>query len=102
MKSASIYYRSRTGITKKLAENIAEVLKNMGLAVSNDAVPEEVEPQSTAKAAESDLLFLGCWTGGWFLFLQHPDKPLTKSPQAGCSSACGKASRTPSLESRTS
>ncbi len=75
MTSASIYYRSHTGITKGLASNIAEVLKGKGLEVSNTEIGDDSDGVSIDPAANADLVLLGCWTGGLFLFLQHPDGP---------------------------
>ena len=74
MTSAWIYYRSRTGITKRLAENIAEIMKNKGIEVKSTAIPDKAEDLNAAEAAASDMVFLGCWTAGLFIFLQHPDR----------------------------
>lgn len=70
MKNAIIIYRSRTGITKKLGENIASFLAGKGLKTEVRSV-EEADP---SEAGKSDYVFLGCWTSGLYFFLQHPDK----------------------------
>ena len=70
MSKAVIIYNSKTGITKKYAEEIAAYLNQKKITV-------KVLPLKNGKnkmITEADYLFLGCWTSGLFLFLQHPDK----------------------------
>lgn len=74
MSSAEVYCRSRTGITQKLADNIAAVLTGKGLSVRNTPIPENGLTESTNAAANAEVILLGCWTGGLIFFLQHPDK----------------------------
>ncbi|MHB8399450.1 MAG: flavodoxin family protein [Candidatus Limnocylindrales bacterium] len=71
MKKAVIVYQSRTGTTRRLAEEIGAFLAT-----------REIEP-TVVSIAECDVralsgldyLFLGCWTGGLMVALQHPDEP---------------------------
>lgn len=67
MKATIIYY-SRTGTTATFANALAMYLWQKGISVSlmsqADYKPEKVE--------QADLLFLGCWTSGWFVINQHP------------------------------
>jgi flavodoxin len=70
MKKAIIYYRSKTGTTKYFAEEISEFLKQNDLSVEIYSI-YDAKPEQTSDA---DFVFLGCWTSGLFVFLQHPDK----------------------------
>jgi len=70
MKKAVIIYHSKTGITKKYAEEIGTYLKTKDLAT--DIVSIQEYGDDSIKNA--DFLFLGCWTSGLMVFLQHPDK----------------------------
>ncbi|HEX2753957.1 MAG TPA: flavodoxin domain-containing protein [Candidatus Limnocylindrales bacterium] len=71
MSTASIVYRSRTGTTRQLAEEIASHLRTRGVEASVMSVGD-CDIQSLA---EVDFLLLGCWTGGLFVIAQHPDEP---------------------------
>lgn len=69
MKTAVIVYRSRTGTTRRLAEEIG------AFVATRDIEPRVVsigECDVQALAAV-DYLFLGCWTSGLMVVLQHPD-----------------------------
>lgn len=70
MKTAVVYYNSKTGTTKYFGEEIAKFLmaNNINPTVYSifDAKPEQV--------AETDFVLLGCWTSGLFIAFQHPDK----------------------------
>ncbi len=70
MKKAAIIYNSRTGITKKYAEQIGDYLRKK--EIETKVLP--TEEYSEKIIHEADYLFLGCWTNGLFFFLQHPDK----------------------------
>jgi len=77
MKQAVILYQSKTGITKKYAGEIGAFLSEKGVKTT-------ILPVSDYKAGlteQADLLFLGCWTAGLMLFLQHPDKVWTDFAQ---------------------
>ena len=71
MKKAAIVYRSRTGTTRRLAEEIGAFLAT-----------REIEPTVVSIAecnvrtlGDADYLFFGCWTDGLMVALQHPDQP---------------------------
>ena len=71
MKKAAIVYRSRTGTTRRFAEEIGAFLAT-----------RDIEPTVVSIAdcdvrvlGDVDYLFLGCWTSGLMVVLQHPDEP---------------------------
>ncbi len=70
MKNAAIIYNSKTGITKKYAEEIESDLKLKGLEVK--ILP--IEEYTNEVLNDVDYLFLGCWTSGLMFFYQHPEK----------------------------
>lgn len=69
MKKAVILYNSRTGTTKKYAEEIGKYLetKEINAQVSST---QQYRPESLDQA---DYVLLGCWTSGLFIILQHPN-----------------------------
>ena len=71
MTSAAVVYRSPGGITRRYAEEIARYLSSKGIEASVASVGE-CDPASLVAA---DYVLLGCWTGGLFVILQHPDEP---------------------------
>ena len=71
MTTALVVHQSVSGTTRAMAEAIAAHLKSRGLDAR--AVALAVAPAEEVAAAE--ILLLGCWTSGLFLFLQHPDRP---------------------------
>jgi flavodoxin len=71
MSTAVVVYRSATGTTRRLAEEIAAHLATRGISASVRSVGE-CDP---ATLAEADLVLLGCWTSGLFVVAQHPDEP---------------------------
>jgi flavodoxin len=71
MKKAVIVCRSHTGVTRGYGEEIGAALAKRGLAVGVTSVGE----CDFATLADADYLFLGCWTSGMFVVLQHPDGP---------------------------
>lgn len=74
MKNLLITYLSKTGITKKYAEEISKYLERKGVKASLVSI-EDFEPK-LFKDAEGVLF--GAWTNGLMFFLQHPDKPWVK------------------------
>jgi flavodoxin len=70
MKKAVIIYNSKTGTTKKYAEEIGAYLKLKELEVNILSIQE----YSADILNNVDYLLLGCWTSGLMLFLQHPEK----------------------------
>jgi len=70
MKRAVIVYRSRTGTTRRLAEEIGRFL------ASRDIEPRVVSVGDCEVQAlrDVDFLLLGCWTSGLMIVRQHPDQ----------------------------
>jgi flavodoxin len=71
MPTAAVIYRSHTGTTRRLAEEIGAHLESRGVAVTVQSVGD-CDP---ASLAGTDLVLLGCWTSGLFVVAQHPDEP---------------------------
>lgn len=71
MKKAIVVYRSHTGVTRLYAEEIAAFLESKGI----DTEVVSVGECDVAALAGADYLFLGCWTSGLFVVMQHPDEP---------------------------
>jgi flavodoxin len=70
MKTAVIIYHSKTGTTKKYAEEITSFLESQGIST-------KISPIQAYRAELLDsvnYVFLGCWTNGLMVMLQHPDK----------------------------
>lgn len=70
MKKAIIIYQSKTGITRRFAENLGEYLRSkdvkskvLSIHEYNDDLKDQV-----------DLVLLGCWTAGWMIMMQTPDR----------------------------
>ncbi len=78
MKRAVIVYRSRTGTTRQLAEEISAYL------ATRDIDPQVVSVGECDVQAlrDVDYLLLGCWTGGFMIVRQHPDQPWVDFAQA--------------------
>ncbi len=70
MKQALIVYQSKTGTTKKYGFAIRDFLSTIDIEAK--AIP--VQNFTNEDAGKADFLFLGCWTSGLFVILQHPDK----------------------------
>ena len=66
-----VVYRSRTGKTRRFAEDIATYLRTRGVV----ATVASVGDCDMNQLADVDYLLLGCWTNGLFVVLQHPDEP---------------------------
>jgi len=69
-KKAAIIYHSKRGTTQKFAAEIAFYLKKKGI----ESKVTSVQKFNSKDVADVDYIFLGCWTSGFFLFLQHPEK----------------------------
>ena len=74
MKNLLITYLSKTGITKKYAEEISKYVANEGI---NTAVIS-IEDFDPALFKDVEGVLFGVWTHGLMIFLQHPDKPWVK------------------------
>jgi flavodoxin len=70
MKQAIVIYQSRTGTTKKYAEEIGKYLESKSVNIKVLSIAE-FQPGMTENM---DYVLLGCWTNGLFFILQHPDK----------------------------
>ena len=70
MKQAIVIYHSRTGTTKKYAEEIGKYLESKSVNTKVLSIAE-FQPGMTENM---DYVLLGCWTNGLFFILQHPDK----------------------------
>ena len=69
MKTAVIVYNSKTGTTKKYAEEIGSYLKSKGISTKLSSI----QTFQGNLLSDSDYVFLGSWTNGLFFILQHPD-----------------------------
>ena len=69
MKTAVIIYHSKTGTTKKYAEEIASYLKSKEISIRVSSIQAYQEDLLD----NADYVFLGCWTNGLMVILQHPD-----------------------------
>ena len=70
MKTAVIIYNSKTGTTKKYAEEIASYLKSKGISIRISSIQAYQEQLLN----NADYVLLGSWTNGLMVILQHPDK----------------------------
>jgi flavodoxin len=69
--TATVVYRSATGTTRRLAEEIGAHLESRGITTTVQSVGDA----DAASLAGVDLVLLGCWTSGLFVVAQHPDEP---------------------------
>jgi flavodoxin len=69
--NAIVVYRSRTGTTRRFAEEIGGYLETLGV----EAVVTSVGAADPSTLADADFVLLGCWTNGLMVALQHPDQP---------------------------
>ena len=70
MKRALITYCSKTGITKGFSYQIESACRESGLETTLMSVDKFDKSALTG----ADYLFLGCWTSGLMVMLQHPEK----------------------------
>jgi len=70
MKKAAIIVNSKTGTTKKYAEEISKYLQSKGL----DTQVTSIQAYSEDMLNSVDYVLFGCWTNGLMVILQHPDK----------------------------
>ena len=71
MPTAAVVYRSATGTTRRLAEEIGAHLETRGITTTVQSVGD-ADPVALAGV---DLVLLGCWTSGLLVVAQHPDAP---------------------------
>ena len=69
MKKALIIYHSKTGITKKLGDEIGKFCNQNDLQTNIVSIDEF----SKDNLANTEYIFLGCWTHGLMILMQHPD-----------------------------
>jgi flavodoxin len=69
--TAIVVYRSATGTTRQLAEEIGAYLVARGI----DATVQSVGECDPVSLVAADYVLLGCWTSGLFVIAQHPDEP---------------------------
>jgi flavodoxin len=67
---ALVVYHSRKGTTRKFAEKIAEKLYNKKV----DVITKDIEETTNEDLVNCDILYMGSWTNGTFLFNQKPDQ----------------------------
>ena len=70
MKKAAIVYRSRTGTTRRLAEEIGAFLATRNV----EPIVVSIADCDVRALGDVDYLFLGCWTSGLMVVLQRPDQ----------------------------
>ncbi len=70
MKKSLIIYNSRTGTTKRFGEEIHEFLIQKN--IQSQVIP--ISEFHAEAIHDCDYLFLGAWTHGMMIFLQHPEK----------------------------
>jgi flavodoxin len=70
MKTAVVIYHSKTGTTRKYGEEIASYLESKGISVRISPIQAYREELLDGV----DHVFLGCWTSGLMVILQHPEK----------------------------
>ncbi|MDF1548359.1 MAG: flavodoxin domain-containing protein [Bacteroidales bacterium] len=69
MKKAIIFYQSKTGTTKKYAQEIGTYFQ----AKQIDTLCLPVEEYRESLLQNTDYLLLGCWTKGLMVIFQQPD-----------------------------
>ena len=72
MKKILITYLSKTGITKKYAEEMGNYISSKGIKT----VVVSIEDFNPDNLNDADGILFGAWTHGLMIFLQHPDKRL--------------------------
>ena len=70
MKTAAIFYHSKTGTTKRYAEEINNYLQSKGL----DTQVTSIQTYNENMLNKVDYVLFGCWTNGLMVVLQHPEK----------------------------
>jgi flavodoxin len=70
MSKALIIHHSKTGTTRKFGAEIADFCKQKGLETNVVSIDEFNKKDLSGV----EYLFLGCWTHGYMIFNQHPDK----------------------------
>lgn len=63
-----IVYDSSTGTTAAAAEAMGKTFENLG----HDCRVQSVNDANPAEVSQADLICVGSWVQGWFIFGQHP------------------------------
>ena len=71
MPTATVIYRSASGTTRRLAEEIGAHPESRSMSTTVQSVGD-ADPASLAGV---DIVLLGCWTSGLLVVAQHPDEP---------------------------
>jgi flavodoxin len=71
MARAAIVYRSRSGTTRRFAEEIGAHLTSCGI----ESIVTSIGECDLQELGEMDVVLLGCWTNGLLVIRQHPDQP---------------------------
>ena len=71
MTTAAVICRSRTGKTRRYAEETGAHLQTCGV----DVPVVSIGDCDMATLGDVDLLPLGCWTNGLFVVRRQPDQP---------------------------
>ncbi len=66
----AIVYDSRTGTTKAMAEQMAEIARSTG----HSCVLSPVQAADPVEVAAADVVCIGSWTEGLYFILQHATK----------------------------
>ena len=70
MTKSIVIYQSHHGTTKKLGEEINNFLKENNI----ESVVYSMNDVEIKDITDADIVFLGCWTNGLFICMQHPEK----------------------------
>ena len=70
MKKALIIYNSKKGTTKKFGNEIGEFLNTKN--IDSKVIP--IYDFNENEVSGYDYIFLGCWTSGLFICMQHPQQ----------------------------
>jgi flavodoxin len=70
LEKALIIYHSKTGTTKKFGFAIRDYLQTLDIECK--AIP--IQNFTIEDLNNINFLFLGCWTSGLFVIMQHPEK----------------------------
>jgi flavodoxin len=70
MKKAVILYNSKTGTTEKYAEEIGKYIEAKGIDVQTTSI----QKYSEEMLDDANFVFLGCWTSGLMIMMQHPEQ----------------------------
>jgi len=71
MEKAVILYNSKTGTTGKYAREIGEYMDSKGIEVQISSIQGYKYNEAILENAR--YVFLGCWTSGLMVILQHPE-----------------------------